>query len=416
MKLSIIIPCYNEKYTIRILVKTVLNSPIKNKEIIVVDDGSTDGTKEILDNEFESVVDKIIYHQRNSGKGAAVRSGLSAVTGDLVIIQDADLEYKPSEYPRLMKPILDGEADVVYGSRFLSTESRRASFFWHMVGNKILTLLTNMVCNITLTDMETCYKMFKSDVIKNMKLEENHFGFEPEVTIKASQMNCRIYEVGISYFGRGYELGKKVNWKDGFGALACIIKYGIIRKFFNQEPFLEKFLRRVRLRKILPFIAFGQTVCDIGCGQDFALLRSISNTVYKSIGIDKKVPQINYSNIQVKTIELSDKIPLEDESVDMVTLLAALEHFDRDDKIIQEAKRILKDGGLLLITVPSKKAKFIIQFLANQLHLISKEQIRGHKRYYSVNELKRLLISCGFIDPKIKPFQLGLNLFCSAKR
>ena len=230
MKLSVVIPCYNEKNTIHKIVKSVKESGIKDLEIIIVDDYSTDGTRDILENEIKPLVDKIIYHEKNKGKGAALRTGFGEMTGDLVIVQDADLEYDPKEYVLLMQPILEGKADVVYGSRFMGSGPHRAVYFWHMVGNKFLTMLSNMFSNINLTDMETCYKMFKKDVIKSINIEEDRFGFEPEITAKIAKKDYIIYEVGISYYGRSYKEGKKIGAKDGFRAIYSIIKYNIFKK------------------------------------------------------------------------------------------------------------------------------------------------------------------------------------------
>jgi glycosyltransferase involved in cell wall biosynthesis len=227
MRLTVIIPCYNEVDTINKIITAVRNSPIPNCEIIIVDDFSTDGTRELLQNGLHTHVDQVIYHDRNYGKGAALRSGFAAATGDIAIIQDADLEYDPAEYPLMIQPILDGKADVVFGSRFASGRTRRVVYYWHMVGNSFLTMLSNMLTNINLTDMETCYKAFRREIIYSIKIEENRFGFEPEITAKVSKMGCRIYEVGISYYGRTYEEGKKIGWKDGFQAIYCILKYNL---------------------------------------------------------------------------------------------------------------------------------------------------------------------------------------------
>jgi len=225
MKVSIVIPCFNEANTIEYLVQAVLSAPLTNREIIIVDDYSTDSTREILRTKIDGLVDKIIYHESNQGKGAALRTGFSNVTGDVVIIQDADLEYNPQEYPELLKPILDGKADVVYGSRFQGGKEHRVIYFWHYKGNQFLTLLSNMFTNLNLTDMETCYKVFRIDILKKIKIQENRFGFEPEITAKIAQLGCRIYEVGISYSGRTYDEGKKISWKDGLRAIWCILKY-----------------------------------------------------------------------------------------------------------------------------------------------------------------------------------------------
>jgi glycosyltransferase involved in cell wall biosynthesis len=227
MKLSIVIPCYNEVKTIRQIVDRVRASPIDEKEIIVVDDCSQDGTRELLRAEIAPLVDKIIYHDANRGKGAALRTGFAVATGDIVLVQDADLEYDPAEYPRLVKPIVNGQADVVFGSRFMGGDAHRVAYFWHMVGNRFLTLMSNMATNLNLTDMETCYKVFRREVLKKIVIKENRFGFEPEIIAKVAKLRVPIYEVGISYYGRTYEEGKKIGWRDGFRALWAIVKYNV---------------------------------------------------------------------------------------------------------------------------------------------------------------------------------------------
>lgn len=230
MKLSVVIPCYNEKRTIKKLVEQVRQSGVAEQEIIVVDDGSDDGTRELLRTEIQPLVDKIIFHEVNMGKGAALRTGFNEITGDIVIVQDADLEYDPREYSRLMEPILNRGADAVYGSRFTGGNPHRVVYFWHMVGNKFLTLLSNMFTDINLTDMETCYKMIKKETIQKIKIEENRFGFEPEITAKLARLDCVIYEIGISYSGRTYAEGKKISWKDGIRAIYAILKYNIWKR------------------------------------------------------------------------------------------------------------------------------------------------------------------------------------------
>ena len=230
MKLSIVMPCYNEVETIESIVKAVKSCPYQSKEIILVDDCSTDGTREKLRDNIEDLVDKVLYHDRNQGKGAALRTGIKAATGEVLIVQDADLEYDPNEIPKVIQPIVDGKADVVYGSRFVGGGAHRVLYYWHMVGNKFLTTLSNMFTNINLTDMETCYKAFRKEIIQSVEIEEDRFGFEVEITAKVAKMKCRIYEVGISYAGRTYAEGKKIGWKDGLRAIKCIFKYNLFRR------------------------------------------------------------------------------------------------------------------------------------------------------------------------------------------
>jgi len=251
MKLSVVIPCYNEVGTIEKIIDAVLSAPFQGKEIIIVDDCSTDGTREILKDKIETKVSRIIYQNFNRGKGAALRKGIQVATGDVIIIQDADLEYDPSEYPKILQPIIDNKADVVFGSRFMGAEAHRVVYFWHRLGNGLITLISNMLTNLNLTDVETCYKAFKREIIQAIKIEENRFGFEPEITAKIAKTKCRIYEVGISYYGRTYEEGKKINWKDGIRALYCIFKYNLL---------------------------------DVGCGWDCRLLKTVKpfiKTIYK---------------------------------------------------------------------------------------------------------------------------------------
>ncbi len=227
MKVSVIIPCYNELSTISAIIKKInLQSDIE-KEIIVIDDFSIDGTRKYLETELKDQIDQLILNKKNEGKGYSIRKGIENATGDIVLIQDADLEYDPSDYMKLIKPIKDGLADAVYGSRFIGLGERRVLYFWHTIGNKFLTLLSNMLSNLNLTDMEVCYKVFLLEKIKDIKLRENRFGFEPEITAKIAKKNLKIYEVGVSYFGRKYSEGKKITWKDGISAIRCIIKYNL---------------------------------------------------------------------------------------------------------------------------------------------------------------------------------------------
>jgi glycosyltransferase involved in cell wall biosynthesis len=237
MKLSVVIPAYNEEKTIRQIVDRVRSAaPQIEKELVIVNDCSKDGTRAVLDELAKEPGIRVLHHEVNQGKGAALRTGFQAATGDYVIIQDADLEYDPEEYPKLLKPLLDGKADVVFGSRFAGGECHRVLYYWHYAGNQFLTKLSNWLTNLNLSDMETCYKVFRREIIQSIQIEENRFGFEPEITAKVAALRCRVYEVGISYAGRTYEEGKKIGWKDGVRAIWCMLKYNLFRRQRRPAP------------------------------------------------------------------------------------------------------------------------------------------------------------------------------------
>lgn len=228
-RISVVIPCYNERDTLEQLLDRVRGTGVPDVEIVLVDDCSTDGTRELLREKLAPRIDQVIYHERNQGKGAALRSGFAAARGDIVLVQDADLEYDPREYPKLLQPILDGQADVVFGSRFMGGGAHRVLYFWHYVGNRFLTLMSNAFTNLNLTDMEVCYKVFRREVLQQIRIEEDRFGFEPEITARVAKLGCRVFEVGISYSGRTYREGKKIGWRDGVRAVVCILKYNLLR-------------------------------------------------------------------------------------------------------------------------------------------------------------------------------------------
>jgi glycosyltransferase involved in cell wall biosynthesis len=229
MKVSIVIPSYNEIDTIDTIIDKTLEAPLPGeREIVVVDDCSTDGTRDRLRDIMHNPVVRVVFHEVNRGKGAALRTGFGHATGEVIIIQDADLEYDPNEYPKLLEPIVSGKAEVVFGSRFVGSESHRVLYFWHSIGNRFLTLLSNMFTNLNLSDMEVCYKVFKKSILDRIELQEDRFGFEPEFTAKVARLGCPIYEVGISYYGRTYQEGKKINWKDGVRAVYVILKHGLV--------------------------------------------------------------------------------------------------------------------------------------------------------------------------------------------
>lgn len=229
MNLSVIIPCYNEASSIEQVVQSVIEVIGDDGEIIIVDDFSTDGTRDLLEKNIDNKYARVIYQDKNQGKGAAVRTGFAAATKDIVIVQDADFEYDPRDFPVMLEPILNNHADIVYGSRFIGNRPHRVLYFWHRMGNGLLTLMSNMFTNLNLTDMETGYKAFRREVIQSIKIEEDRFGFEPEITAKIARGKYRIYEVGIGYFGRTYDEGKKIGWKDGMWAIWCILKYNLRR-------------------------------------------------------------------------------------------------------------------------------------------------------------------------------------------
>ena len=396
--LSVIVPCYNERATVAELLRRVKEVPI-DKEIIVVDDKSTDGSRDVvaaLSQQWPEI--RHILQPVNMGKGAALRRGIEEARGEIVIIQDADLEYDPDEYPKLIQPIVDGHADVVFGSRF-EGYPRRVMLYWHRLGNTFLTHLSNMTTNLDLTDMETCYKVFRREVIQSIRLQSNRFGFEPEVTAKVAKRGYRIFEVPISYYGRDYWEGKKINWKDGFSAIWTILKYGLFDDG-SSEPPTYKTLRRLDSLKqynkwiwerVRPYV--GQRVLEVGAGSG-----TMTRFLYGRdliVATDKETPYIDRLRNQFRRrpgsiIERCDldsdhALDLSRYGFDTVTCINVLEHTDDDVAALRRAQQILVPGGRVIVFVPAGKD------LYGEL-----DRGVGHQRRYEADELREKLRQSGF--------------------
>lgn len=400
MKLSVIIPVYNEVHTIGEALSRVHEVDLP-KEVIVVDDGSTDGTREFL-RRFETEQDsrhpiKILLHPRNLGKGAALRTGFKAATGDIVIVQDADLEYHPKEYPRLIEPILEGRADVVYGSRFLGTP-RRVLMFWHTLGNRILTFLSNVCTDLNLTDMETGYKVFRREVLEHLSLKSNRFGFEPEVTAKIAKMNYRIYEVPISYSGREYWEGKKIHWIDGLKAIFSILYYN----FFDSETEDILYQTLTKMKKLhrynrwifsafKPFL--GQRVMEIGAGIGNMTKFLIDRELVIATDAEPKYLSFlretfaHYTRFKIEFLDISSPAfePFRSFKIDSVLCLNVLEHLEEDGLALRNIFELLDPGGRLFLSAPCHR--WLYGTLDRHL---------GHHRRYGKDELRRKLENAGF--------------------
>ncbi|MEO8383358.1 MAG: glycosyltransferase [Acidobacteriota bacterium] len=402
--LSVIVPLYNERATVRELLQRVLAVPLA-KEILVIDDGSTDGSRELVEEmaRREPVL-RLIRQDRNRGKGAALRRGFEEARGEIVIVQDADLEYDPRQYPQLIQPIVDGDADVVYGSRF-EGHPRRVMFYWHTVGNRFLTWLSNLTTNLNLTDMETCYKAFRREVIQSIRLYSNRFGFEPEVTAKIARRGYRIYEVPISYHGRDFWEGKKINWKDGVSAVWTILKYGLFRRGDSEASGYITLERMGKLSRynawiwdcIAPYL--GERVLEVGAG-----IGNMTRMLYGRdliVATDVELPYLHilrnrfsrHPSIKVEQLDLNSKDTerLQAYAFDTVVCLNVLEHIEDHEGALQRLYDVLVPGGKLLLWVPADQA----------LYGTMDEQV-GHFRRYSREELRGLIEAAGFSTESIR--------------
>jgi glycosyltransferase involved in cell wall biosynthesis len=404
MKVSILIPVYNERTVAERSISQVLAAPIPEsleKELVIVDDCSTDGTFDILQRMagmFPQI--RLFRHAQNSGKGAAVRTAVEKATGDFALIQDADLEYDPSEYPRLLRPLLDGHADAVFGSRYLAGEQTRVLPFWHSVINKSLTLVSNMFCNLNLTDMETCYKVFRTDLLKSIPIRSNRFGFEPEIVMKSAKRKLRIYEVPISYHGRTYEEGKKIGWKDGLKALAVILRFWLIddlyaapygRGVLNNLTGTPQYLSWLA-RKLRPHL--GDTVLEIGAGIGNISGRLMGKRLLY-VAAEKDPLHLHAlrnrflrtPNVMVQQIdpEVPKDLTGMTGNFDTVLCLNVLEYIDDPGGLLDSLHPTLKNQGTLVVLVPNAPVLFG-----------SLDRSLGHKRRYSPAQMHGLLETHGF--------------------
>ena len=396
--LSVVIACYNERSTVAEVLRHVRDVPI-DKEIIVVDDKSTDGSAGVvaaLAAQWPEI--RHVFQPVNMGKGAAIRRGIAEAVGDIVIIQDADLEYDPNEYPKLIQPIVDGHADVVFGSRF-EGYPRRVMLYWHRLGNNLLTFLSNCTTNLDLTDMETCYKVFRREVIQSINLKSNRFGIEPEITAKVARRGYRIYEVPISYYGRDYWEGKKINWKDGFSAIWTIFRYGLFDDPSNEPPTYKTLRRRGSLKRynqwiwerVAPYV--GQRVLEVGAGSG-----TMTRFLYGRdliVATDKETPYIDRlrnafrrrPGMVVERLDLDsdDAVALASYDFDTILCINVLEHTVDDAAALRRAQQILRPGGRIVIFVPAGKDLFG-----------TLDRGIGHQRRYDKDELVAKLQTAGF--------------------
>ena len=411
MKLSVIIPVFNEKYTLADVVEAVRGAPLPagvEREVLVVDDGSTDGTDAVLRAIVARHPEVVALRQpQNRGKGAALRAGIARATGEVIVFQDADLEYAPEDLAKLLAPILAGEADVVYGSRFLTAERRRVLFFWHSLGNRLLTLVSNMLSDLNLTDMETCYKMARADLLKSIPLRCNRFGVEPELTAKFAKRGARIFEVPISYRGRTYREGKKITWRDGFRALGVMLRFRLVDDLYDEHyghAILHSLSNTHRFNRwmadaIRPWL--GDRVLEIGAGMGNLTAQLLPRAAYAITDIDPL--HLHYltnhyagnRNVTVRMLDVADAAHFQglEGRFDAVVCLNVLEHVERDAAGLQNIFAALAPGGCALVLVPRSMRLFG-----------TLDTVLGHVRRYTRDELEQKLTAAGFTAEKIFTF------------
>jgi glycosyltransferase involved in cell wall biosynthesis len=401
MKLSVVMPVYNEAETVREIVAQVLAVPLE-KEILIVDDGSTDGTRDVLRELDGKDGIRVFLQPKNQGKGAAVSVGFRHATGEVVVVQDADLEYDPREYLKLLEPIETGHADVVYGSRFLGGGARRVLYFWHTVGNRFLTLASNMFTNLNLTDMETCYKMFRREVVQSLRIESRRFGIEPEITAKVARRGYRIYEVPISYYGRTYEEGKKIGWKDAFSALATIVKYGLRE---SEDPRNVGHVTLTRMARLEPYNrwlvsrfehALGRRILEIGAGfgnitrhlkgRELVVASDLDPVALEHLkGTFREDPSVRVASYRFP-LDAAAREEIRALDVDTVVCLNVLEHIEDDRATLVNMREALRPGGNLVLLVPAFARLY--GSLDEHLH---------HFRRYEREELDAKIREAGFV-------------------
>ncbi|MHB1132259.1 MAG: glycosyltransferase [Chloroflexota bacterium] len=410
-KLSIIIPAYNERFTLAEIVDRVRAVPVPlEREIVLVNDCSTDGTAQVADDLAARYADvRVIHHVRNQGKGAALRTGFKAATGDILLIQDADLEYDPQDYPRLLAPILGGRADVVYGSRFAGGQEHRVLYFWHSLGNLFLTLLSNMATDLNLTDMETCYKVFRADLVRGLPLRSNRFGFEPEITAKLAKLRARIVEVPVSYQGRTYQEGKKINWKDGVKAILTILRFALVDDLGDRHRGLTSFMSLQRASRytkwqyqtVAPFV--GQRVLELGSGVGniAAFLVRRCERIWLN-DLDPSCRDVlqarfgHYGNVVVGSLDPCSE-GWESEAagwqLDTIVCSNVLEDTPEDEAVLRRLHQTLSPGGKALVMVPAQP------WLYNSI-----DRALGHRRRYSAGELRQKMARAGFTNVRLVAF------------